>query len=52
MNYTPLRKAEEIYIDKEKNKTPLYYAAESNSTDMVKLLISHGAFANIKTIIY
>ena len=35
-----------------KNKTPLHYAAKSNSKEVGELLISKGADINTKDIIY
>ena len=34
------------------NKTPLHYAAENNSKEMLEILISKGAKINAKDIIY
>ena len=34
------------------NKTPLHFAVENNSKEIVKLLISKGAKVNAKDIIY
>ena len=35
-----------------KNTTPLHYAAETNSKEMIEILISKGADINAKDIIY
>ena len=35
-----------------KNKTPIHYAAESNSKEMLEILISKGADINAIDIIY
>ena len=36
----------------KKNKTPIHYAAENNSIEIGKILISKGADINAKDIIY